>query len=325
MTTSAVNSPRDENVLSDYDMALSLLENNPPENRLDIPMSYSQYLQLEESWSKIKSAKDISEDQRYPYLSYNSVFHIATVVTVPRDLHEVAASELRHEIMNSVVEYLIVHKPDAIGTIVDSGSVKEKIQDGSYRHSRKQSDAVFKYTSTGFGPAVMVAIEVGYSESYAGLCRDKNLWLDGRHVKVCILVCFKESPRFRNPRRLYENVDAEEEIEKMTLRANENMQSSYGPISYRSHKWLGELKEGFIEVWRHDGAVRYPLIESGQQCDPLPTNIGLRIQDFYPPEAWQAANIPDGNILIDGDVFMKFMKSAMVATAVGRFSDFVSP
>ncbi|KAK9235803.1 hypothetical protein V1525DRAFT_347553 [Lipomyces kononenkoae] len=314
---------RDENALSDYDMALSLLENNPPENRLDVSMSYSQYLQLEESWSQIKSAKGITEDQRYPYLFYNSLFQIATVVTVPRDLHEVAASELRREIMDSIVAYLSLHKPDAIGTIVDSGSVKEKVDDGPYNHSSKQSDGVFKYSSID-GRAIMVAIEVGSSEIYTALCRDKNLWLDGHHVKVCILVCFKESPRFRNPRRPYENIDAREEKRQMTLRVHESCES-FGPISYKNHKWLGELKEGFIEVWRHNDTARYPLIERGQQCDPLPTNIGLRMQDFYPPEAWQAANMPDGDILINGTVFMKYIKTAIIETAIGRFSSFVSP
>ncbi|KAK9482324.1 hypothetical protein V1527DRAFT_415494, partial [Lipomyces starkeyi] len=40
-----------------------------------------------------------------------------------------------------------------------------------------------------------VAMEVRCSETYAGLCDDKDFWLDGRHVKVCILACFMESPR----------------------------------------------------------------------------------------------------------------------------------
>ncbi|KAK9375185.1 uncharacterized protein V1513DRAFT_38810 [Lipomyces chichibuensis] len=91
-----------ENELSDHCKAISLLKNNPPEQRLDIPLNYSQYLELEESWTNIKSETGISEDQRYPYLSYNSLLHVATVVTVPRDLHEVAAAELRREIMNSI-------------------------------------------------------------------------------------------------------------------------------------------------------------------------------------------------------------------------------
>ncbi|KAK9342909.1 hypothetical protein V1522DRAFT_414774 [Lipomyces starkeyi] len=60
---------------------------------------------------------------------------------------------------------------------------------------------------------------------------------------------------------------------------------------------LGVLKEGFIEVWRDNGSVRY-------LCDPLLTNIGLRIRDFYPDEAWRIADIPDGDIPINGTIFM---------------------
>ncbi|KAK9234300.1 hypothetical protein V1525DRAFT_67222 [Lipomyces kononenkoae] len=308
-------------------MALSLLENNPPENRLDVPLSYSQYLQLEKGWSQIKSANDISEDQRYwlrihssysaiadsfrccryPYFYYNSLFQIATVVTVPRDLHEVAALELRQEIMQSIKADLSLHKPDALGTIVDSGSVKEKVYEGAYSRSSIQSSGVCKYSSID-GRAIMVAIEVGSSETYTALCRDKNLWLDGHHVKVCLLLCFKESPRFRNPRCPYESINVTAEKDTMQLHAIETVRSSFGPISYRNHKWLGELKEGFIEVWRHDGAVRYPLTERGKACDALPTNIGLRIQDFYPTEVWQAANIPDGDILVYRTIFMKYIK-----------------
>ncbi|KAK9318809.1 hypothetical protein V1517DRAFT_355524 [Lipomyces orientalis] len=304
---------QDEDALYDYDIALNLLKKNPPENRLDISLSFSQYLKLEEDWSNIKSATGISEDQRYPYLSYNSLIHIATVVTVPRDLHEVAASELRREIMNSIEAYLSIHKPDAVGTIVDSGSVKEKIPYGAYAQSSKQSDGVFKYHSIDFGLSIMVAIEVGSSETYAALCHDKDMWLDGHHVKVCILVCFNESPRFETPL-----------IEKMILVANKSMRSRYGPISYRNHNWLGTLKEGFIEVWRVNSSVRYPLIESGKKYDTLPTNIGLRIRDFYPNEAWNAADIPDGEIPINGTMFMKHIRTAIIATAVGRFSDFIS-
>ncbi|KAK9343456.1 hypothetical protein V1522DRAFT_413275 [Lipomyces starkeyi] len=50
---------------SDYDEALFLLKNNPPEQRLDIPLPYSQYLKLEESWSQFKSENNISEERRF--------------------------------------------------------------------------------------------------------------------------------------------------------------------------------------------------------------------------------------------------------------------
>ncbi|KAK9314956.1 hypothetical protein V1524DRAFT_431056 [Lipomyces starkeyi] len=85
---------KDEKERSDYDQALYLLDNNPPEQRLDFHLPYSQYLILEECWSKIKSARNISEDQKYPYLAYKSCAEFVTVVTVPPDLHEAAALEL---------------------------------------------------------------------------------------------------------------------------------------------------------------------------------------------------------------------------------------
>ncbi|KAK9241479.1 hypothetical protein V1506DRAFT_510417, partial [Lipomyces tetrasporus] len=91
----------DENWISEFDKALNLLKSNAPEQWLDIQMPYSQYLKLEESWSKIKSDTS-SEDKSYPRLSYNSVTETVTVVTVPRNLHEVAASELRRQIMNGI-------------------------------------------------------------------------------------------------------------------------------------------------------------------------------------------------------------------------------
>ncbi|KAK9357490.1 hypothetical protein V1504DRAFT_436684 [Lipomyces starkeyi] len=83
-----------EEVLSGYDKALSLL--SPPEQILDITLPYSKYLQLEKAYSRIKLEADISEDQRYPYLSYNSFTNTASVVTVPSSLHEQAAQEISH-------------------------------------------------------------------------------------------------------------------------------------------------------------------------------------------------------------------------------------
>ncbi|KAJ8103609.1 hypothetical protein POJ06DRAFT_191801, partial [Lipomyces tetrasporus] len=106
---------------------------------LDIQMTYSQYLKLEECWSMIKS-DTYSEDKSYPRLSYNSVTETVTVVTVPRNLHEVAASELRRQIMNGIVEHLSHHSPESLGRIVDAGSSDVRGSGGGYEHSVKQAD-----------------------------------------------------------------------------------------------------------------------------------------------------------------------------------------
>ncbi|KAK9241830.1 hypothetical protein V1506DRAFT_517690 [Lipomyces tetrasporus] len=61
-------------------MGLSLLKNDPKEQRQDIHLPYYQYLKLEKSW--------------YPYLAYDGAAEIVSVVTAHRVLHEGSAFEL---------------------------------------------------------------------------------------------------------------------------------------------------------------------------------------------------------------------------------------
>ncbi|KAK9241750.1 hypothetical protein V1506DRAFT_549761 [Lipomyces tetrasporus] len=97
-TTSTINTPspitmsvdkslvQNEDALSDYDIALNLLKNNPPENRLDISLSYSQYLKLEECWSSKVGERHFGGSE-VSILVVQWSHHIVTVVTGPRDLH----------------------------------------------------------------------------------------------------------------------------------------------------------------------------------------------------------------------------------------------
>ncbi|KAK9386381.1 hypothetical protein V1515DRAFT_616631 [Lipomyces mesembrius] len=196
--------------------------------RLGFHLPYSRYLILEECWSKIKAARNISEDQKYKPVT--CIFD-ATVVTVPRDLHKLASQGA-----NASVASRILH----------AGSTT----------TQRQADGTIKYTRPGAKHEAMIAMEVGYSEHYAALCREKDAWIDGKHVKVCILVCLDESPRIRNPRTRHENVgDVIGEWEEMVQAVTETVEwdtslGYYGQIEYQGHQWVGNLKEALIEVWR---------------------------------------------------------------------------
>ncbi|KAK9362394.1 hypothetical protein V1504DRAFT_448348 [Lipomyces starkeyi] len=326
---------KDEKGLSDYDTALSLLTNNPPEQRLDVHLPYSQYLKLEECWSKIRSARNISEDQKYPYLAYNTAAEIVTVVTVPRALHETAAVELGPMILDGARKYLSSHGADAslVSKIFNAGSYTTMGTYDNYDKSKKQADGTIMYENDNAMTKVMIAIEVGYSENYTALCRDKDAWIDGQHVKVCILVCLNESPRFRNPRTRNENVrDVNAEMEAMGRYVAESVrratsQGYYGCIEYRGHKWVGDLHEAFIEVWRANKRqpIRYPLIQNTWSCNRLPKTIGLKMRDFIPDEDWEAANIPDGSLSFDGDLYVRVLRRSMVGTAKQRYKEFIRP
>ncbi|KAK9242913.1 hypothetical protein V1506DRAFT_555788 [Lipomyces tetrasporus] len=152
-TTSRAQSSNTVPLTVSMDMSLGKIEN---------------YLELEKSWSKYKS--------EYPCLSYNSLEQIATVVTIKRDSHEVAAAELREIISSSVKSYLSTRKPKAI--------------------SSKEPDGSFKY----WGPRgrnLRIAIEVGCGENRDALRRDKDMRIRGQHVHVVILVHLKESPKMQ--------------------------------------------------------------------------------------------------------------------------------
>ncbi|KAJ8103418.1 hypothetical protein POJ06DRAFT_272152 [Lipomyces tetrasporus] len=56
----------------------------------------------------------------------------------------------------------------------------------------------------------------------------------------------------------------------------------YGPLEYRGHKWVGELSEAFIEVWRPDSHDRFDLIQDGFELahEYLPVTLNLKISEF---------------------------------------------
>ncbi|KAK9355618.1 hypothetical protein V1523DRAFT_438440 [Lipomyces doorenjongii] len=309
---------KDKNSSSDYDEALFLLENNLPEQRLDIPLPYSQYLKLEESWSKFKSENNISEERRYPSLSYNSLMLIATVVTTQSALHDYTGAVFREMIASSVNEYLSIHEPRAIHRIKNYGSTTMK-ELGPYGKTTKEPDHR------------LVAIECGVSENYDALCRAKDLWIQHLGAKVVILICLKEVPHYRSPRTANESIeDPVAEVEKMEQYVAEAMaknleQGNYGPIEYRSHTWLGKLDEVFLEVWRADGQqpVRKWLIRHGHP-NPLPRITGLKISDFFPENEWAACKFPESNVrFLGGRYLLEDIVGAMQLTARSRFVDFL--
>ncbi|KAK9323985.1 hypothetical protein V1517DRAFT_337336 [Lipomyces orientalis] len=154
----------------------------------------------------------------------------------------------------------------------------------------------------------MVAIEVGTSETYGKLFDDKDMWINGKGVNVVILVCFTESPRFRNPdtRFLLKIVETNIAL------------GYYDPLEYRHHKWVGELSEAFIEVWRPDSYDRFDLDGFELVHEYLPVTLNLKIKDFYPHDEWRTANIEDNSLPFDSPTFVNSVMAHMRVVAQNR-------
>ncbi|KAK9371766.1 uncharacterized protein V1513DRAFT_454591 [Lipomyces chichibuensis] len=332
--TASKNTPpvMDDIIISEYEEVFKLLTENRPEQILEIQVPYSKYNQIQTAFSRIKADKNISEDQKYPYLEYNNLTETVTVITIPNSIHEVVVYELNFDIMAGAKGYLSEHAPGLAGHILPLGSTTTTDFGGDYVKSSKQPDGGIIYSNNG-ADFFTIAIEVGFSQSYKSLCDAKDMWINGHDVKVCILVCINESPRFKNPTSAYDDIeDVQTEIATMRHSAEEPMgwyesHRYYGPIFYRGHRWTGEMAEVRIEIWRTgcSSPDRYELIQDGVRCHNLPTTLGLRISDLFPDDVWEAIGIPDRNINFVASEFVEKLMRAMPLTAKARFSRFITP
>ncbi|KAJ8103721.1 hypothetical protein POJ06DRAFT_298168 [Lipomyces tetrasporus] len=100
-------------------------------------------------------------------------------------------------------------------------------------------------------------------------------------------------------------------------------QGFYGPLRCRGHTWAGKLNEAFIEVWRRDSCDRFYLIQRGFCLNDLPVTLGLRISEFYPHDAWEAANIEDRTVHFDGARFLEGLRRDIELAAQCRFERFL--
>ncbi|KAK9374654.1 uncharacterized protein V1513DRAFT_445566 [Lipomyces chichibuensis] len=189
----------DTKALSNYNEAFTLLKEDTPEQRLDVQLPYEKFLQLDDAFSKLQLAEGISEDQRYLSLAYHSVAQTVTVVTCLSSIHAGAVSWIYYGIFAYVEDYLSTRSPHTVENIQLVGSATQYFTHGEYGRSRKEPDGAFMYkTMTGIGELV-IAIEVGTSETYDKLLEDKDMWIEGMRVNVFILICFKESTLFKDP------------------------------------------------------------------------------------------------------------------------------
>ncbi|KAK9319219.1 hypothetical protein V1517DRAFT_355291 [Lipomyces orientalis] len=225
---------------ANYNRALNLLKSNPPEGRLDVQLPRTKYLQLEKAFLNILVGFLVSKIAnrfryyRYPSLSYDSFTETVTVVTCPGNIHESAALELLGPILADAKEYLSTYC--------------------EFEGSTKQPDGGESYVGM------------------AGLCRSKDMWIDGHGVNVYMLLCPTEKPRFKNPTAEYGDIgDVKAAVDLMKSSMNETLDlnlsnNHHALVLYRGHKWAGELKDGFVEIWRAGTSIRskYYLVQDGR-------------------------------------------------------------
>lgn len=133
----------------------------------------------------------------------------------------------------------------------------------------------------------LVAVEVGFTETYEQLLADMNLWLKGSEGKVraVILVSLTETPKYSAKPFLGEP-KSEPDPEAPPAR-----RGPHGPLYRGDHVLVGAIT-GFLEIWRLNAATGTVECEpriSVLPADPDNTSFGLTMLDLY---GW-AGRVPD--------------------------------
>lgn len=136
----------------------------------------------------------------------------------------------------------------------------------------------------------LVAVEVGFSQTYKSLLLDMRKWLEGSAGMTCavILISFSEDPMYSSKRS--EQVGALEPelppVPESAMPPPALPRPPYGPIVVGKHIVVGEIKV-FLEIWRYDTIKEAPYLESHISIVPIDEDTPdfcLTMMDLYGTE-----------------------------------------
>lgn len=156
----------------------------------------------------------------------------------------------------------------------------------------------------------LVAVEVGFSETYEQLQTDMELWLKGSEGKVraVILISLTETPKY-SAKPFLDDYTVEPDPDALPAR-----RGPHGPLYRGEHVLVGAIT-GFIEIWRFNattGTVECEPRISVLPPDPNNSTFSLSMLDFYGwadrvPERFQ----PDDRVEFDLDNYRRQIKVAI--------------
>lgn len=171
-----------------------------------------------------------------------------------------------------------------------------------------------------------VAVEVGFSEGYARLKQDMELWLLGSagKVRVVVLVNLVEMPVFTGEPFSRDDAAAAPAAARRWVSA-----APHGPIMYDGHVLVGAIT-GFVELWRIDAATALPHATCRRTVLPAPPDprdpaedcFALTLADLFgAPERVPGRLDPDEEVRFPFDVYRRVLARAIRTHGRQRLAD----
>ncbi|KAK9331313.1 hypothetical protein V1520DRAFT_91421 [Lipomyces starkeyi] len=307
------------------------------------PLSPDAKIEVPASWDEYERAQGLldTEGNKYPRLWYDSTRQIAIVVAAPTPLHGAMVGELVGSLANSCNEILLrggISVVDIRRRVSQATAVTKHRRAGRGLTIRDWDGALRYLDNDDEEMNLMVAFEVGVSQSYRSRQEAISWSVRALHCRLGIAMCLNEGPRDAMPDVQYyaNEEEAAAAIQQVTDELRLQLrQSPFGPLVRNGVTWFGTLEKVIIETFRCEDANcppgtvldptrSYVVIMDGQSgAEDIPSNLGeVVLGDCVPSHVLSGHEILATPI----DFFEKSwveakIRSAILETAVERIEN----
>ncbi|KAK9334756.1 hypothetical protein LIPSTDRAFT_76251 [Lipomyces starkeyi NRRL Y-11557] len=218
-----------------------------PGARIEVPATWAEYEYAQEHLD--------NEGSQFPRLWYDSSCQLATVIAAPTPLH------------SDMVGELVDHFADTCRDVMRRGGISENIWGGltvsSATTNRKNTedgltirewDGAISYVVND-DPRLMVAFEVGVSQTYKSLQAAISWCVCALHCRLGIAMNITEKDRGERPTVKYYASRQEQGTAIQHARNEFRLQlrrNPFGPLEWNNITWFGKLREVIIETFRNE-------------------------------------------------------------------------
>ncbi|KAK9323073.1 hypothetical protein V1517DRAFT_321421 [Lipomyces orientalis] len=235
------------------------------------------------------------ENMKYPRLQYDAWRNVAIIVAAPSPLHGYMVGHLMTRINNAVNSMQGLDSNITDGLYISS-DMSNTTYAGVTSTTRNWDGALHYLTDEGY--ILMVAVEVGISQTYESLRAAISYSVCALHCRVGITMCINEGNRgTRAPIQYYSTA---QERDAAILQAERQLRTAlrnnpYGPLIADGFIWYGRINRVVVETFRQEVDTCSPdtlleprqsfaIVEAGQFVGGnVPSNLAeLQLSDCIP-------------------------------------------
>ncbi|KAK9329335.1 hypothetical protein V1520DRAFT_174652 [Lipomyces starkeyi] len=229
-----------------------------PDGQIEVPASREEYEHVQEMLEEesVKymqmgfcpsSRNLLTQIYRYPRLQYDGWRNVAIIVAAPSPLHGQMAGELMTRINDAI------KSTQGLDTSIKASlSISFDMSNTTYAGdtaTTRNWDGALRYRTTD-GYILMVAVEVGISQTYESLRAAISYSVCALHCRVGIAMCINEGNRgTRAPTRYYSTA---QERDTTILHAERQLRTALrnnpcGPLIANGFAWYGPVNRVAVE------------------------------------------------------------------------------